>query len=209
MKTSEKGIALIISFEGFCPKAYKCLESEKYYTIGYGHYGKDVKKTDTITKEKAIDLLKKDLLVFESKVNKYNKYDFSQNEFDALVSFAYNVGSIDGLTKDGTRTKDEIAKCITLYNKSGGKVINGLKKRREKEKELFLTKEKSEYYKKYVGNSSNIDMILKSVGVPDKYIGSWTSRKPLAISNGIYNYVGSLADNIKLIELAKKGILKK
>ena len=209
MKTSEKGIALIISFEGFCPKAYKCLESEKYYTIGYGHYGKDVKKTDTITKEKAIDLLKKDLSVFESKVNKYNKYGFSQNEFDALVSFAYNVGNIDGLTKDGTRTKEEIAKCITLYNKSGGKVINGLKKRREKEKELFLTKEKSEYYKKYVGNSSNIDMILKSVGVPDKYIGSWTSRKPLAIRNGICNYVGSLADNIKLIELAKKGKLKK
>ena len=209
MKTSEKGIALIISFEGFCPKAYKCLESEKYYTIGYGHYGKDVKKTDTITKENAIDLLKKDLLVFESKVNKYNKYGFSQNEFDALVSFAYNVGSIDGLTKGGTRTKEEIAKCITLYNKSGGKVINGLKKRREKEKELFLTKEKSEYYKKYVGNSSNIDMILKSVGVPDKYIGSWTSRKPLARRNGIYNYVGSLADNIKLIELAKKGKLKK
>ena len=209
MKTSEKGIALIISFEGFCPTAYKCLESEKYYTIGYGHYGKDVKKTDTITKEKAIDLLKKDLLVFESKVNKYNKYNFSQNEFDALVSFAYNVGSIDGLTKGGTRTKEEIAKCITLYNKSGGKVINGLKKRREKEKELFLTKEKSEYYKKYVGNSSNIDMILKSVGVPDKYIGSWTSRKPLARSNGICNYVGSLADNIKIIELAKKGKLKK
>ena len=209
MKTSEKGIELIISFEGFCPKAYKCLESEKYYTIGYGHYGKDVKKTDTITKEKAIDLLKKDLLVFESKVNKYNKYDFNQNEFDALVSFAYNVGNIDGLTKDGTRTKEEIAKCITLYNKSGGKVINGLKKRREKEKELFLTKEKSEYYKKYVGNSSNIDMILKSVGVPDKYIGSWTSRKPLAKCNGICNYVGSLADNIKLIELAKKGKLKK
>lgn len=209
MKTSEKGIALIISFEGFCPKAYKCLESEKYYTIGYGHYGKDVKETDIITKEKAIDLLKKDLLVFESKVNKYNKYDFSQNEFDALVSFAYNVGSIDGLTKGGTRTKEEIAKCITLYNKSGGKVINGLKKRREKEKELFLTKEKSEYYKKYVGNSSNIDMILKSVGVPDKYIGSWTSRKPLAKCNGIYNYVGSLADNIKLIELAKTGKLKK
>ena len=43
MKTSEKGIELIISFEGFCPKATKCIKSEKYYTIGFGHYGKDVK----------------------------------------------------------------------------------------------------------------------------------------------------------------------
>ena len=79
MKTSEKGIELIISFEGFCPKATKCLKSEKYYTIGFGHYGKDVKENDTITKSKAIDLLKSDLEKFEKKVNKYSSYNFTQN----------------------------------------------------------------------------------------------------------------------------------
>lgn len=214
MKTSKNGIELIITFEGFSPRACKCISSEKYYTIGFGHYGKDVKATDTITKEKAIELLKSDLAKFEKKVMKYDGiYHYNQNEFDALVSFAYNVGSIDGLTKNGTRSKHEIAKCWTLYTKSSGTVLKGLVKRRDKEKKLFLTKcENANYnkhYPKYMGNSSNLDMILKSVGVPDKYIGSWTARKPIASANGIKNYIGSLYDNIKLIQLAKNGKLKK
>ena len=214
MKTSENGIALIISFEGFCSKACKCVSTEKYYTIGYGHYGKDVKATDTITKEKATELLKSDLAKFEKKVMKYDcVYHYNQNEFDALVSFAYNVGSIDGLTKNGTRTKAEISKCWTLYTKSGGRVLAGLVKRRDKEKKLFLTKcehvTSVSYYPKYSGNSSNLDMILKAIGVPDKYLGSWTARKPIASANGIKNYTGSLYDNIKLIQLAKRGKLKK
>ena len=213
MKTSENGIALIISFEGFSPKACKCVPTEKYYTIGYGHYGKEVKATDTITKEKAIRLLKSDLAKFEKKVMKYDSvYHYNQNEFDALVSFAYNVGSIDGLTKNGTRTKAEISKCWTLYTKSGGRVLAGLVKRRDKEKKLFLAKcenEKSVYYPRYNGNSSNLDIILKTIGARDKYIGSWTARKPIASANGIKNYIGSLYDNIKLIQLAKRGKLKK
>ena len=214
MKTSENGIALITAFEGFSPKACKCVPTEKYYTIGYGHYGKEVKATDTITKEKATELLKSDLAKFEKKVMKYDSiYHYSQNEFDALVSFAYNVGSIDGLTKNGTRTKAEITKCWTLYTKSGGRVLAGLVKRRDKEKKLFLTKSENvkscSYYPKYTGNSSNLDMILKSIGVPDKYLGSWIARKPIASTNGIKNYIGSLYDNVKLIQLAKKGKLKK
>ena len=213
MKTSENGIALIISFEGFSPKACKCVSTEKYYTIGYGHYGKDVKASDTITKEKAIKLLKSDLAKFEKKVMKYDSiYHYNQNEFDALVSFAYNVGSIDGLTKNGTRTKAEITKCWTLYTKSGGRVLAGLVKRRDKEKKLFLTKcenEKSVYYPRYNGNSSNIDIVLKSIGVHDKYLGSWTRRKPIAYANNMVNYTGSLFDNIAIMQLAKRGKLKK
>lgn len=213
MKTSEKGIALIISFEGFCPKACKCVSTEKYYTIGFGHYGKDVKASDTITKEKATELLKSDLAKFEKKVMKYNSvYHYNQNEFDALVSFAYNVGSIDGLTKNGTRTKAEISKCWTLYTKSGGRVLAGLVKRRDKEKKLFLAKcenEKSAYYPRYNGNSSNIDIVLKSIGVHDKYLGSWTRRKPIAYANNMVNYTGSLFDNIAIMQLAKRGKLKK
>ena len=54
MKTSEKGIKLIISFEGFSKKAYKCVNTEKYYTIGFGHYGKDVEPNSTITKKEAL-----------------------------------------------------------------------------------------------------------------------------------------------------------
>ena len=62
MKISEKGIELIISFEGFSKRACKCVDSEKYYTIGYGHYGKDVEPNSTITKKDALSLLKKDII---------------------------------------------------------------------------------------------------------------------------------------------------
>ena len=213
MKTSEKGIALITAFEGFSPKAYKCVATEKYFTIGYGHYGKDVKEGATITKGKALELLKSDLARFEKNVMKYDSvYHYNQNEFDALVSFAYNVGSIDGLTKNGTRTKSEIVKCMTMYNRSGGRVLDGLTKRRAREKELFLRKsenEKSVYYPRYNGNSSNIDIVLKSIGVHDKYLGAWTSRKPIAYANNMVNYTGSLFDNIAIMQLAKRGKLKK
>ena len=211
MKISKAGIDFIIGFEGFSAKACKCVSTEKYYSIGYGHYGADVKKDDTITREEARKLLEADLLSFEKKVSKYDsKYDFNQNEFDALVSFAYNVGNIDQLTAKGTRTRDKIAECMLLYNKSGGRVLNGLTKRREAERKLFLTNvSTSNYYPKYIGSSSNIDIVLKSIGVESRYIGSWTSRKPIATKNGISNYTGTIEQNLKLISLAKSGKLKR
>lgn len=142
MNISQKGIDLIKSFESFSPTPYKCVKTEKYWTIGFGHYGEDVKTTDKITKEKAEKLLKKDLKRFIANVRKYHKiYKFSQNEFDALCSFAYNIGSIDQLTAKGTRTRTQIANHMLLYCNSGGKRLEGLYKRRVKEQALFLTKE--------------------------------------------------------------------
>ena len=139
---SSNGVVLIKSFEGFSRVACKALPSEKYLTIGYGHYGKDVKPNQTITEAEAVKLLVKDLSGFVSKVNKYNrKYGFTQNEFDALVSFCYNVGNIDGLTKNGTRTKAQIADKFLAYSYSGGKFIKGLYNRRVKERNLFNKKD--------------------------------------------------------------------
>ena len=210
MKTSEKGIELIISFEGFSKKAYKCVNTEKYYTIGFCHYGKDVEPNSTITKKDALVLLKKDLLSFEKKVDKYNNvYNFSQNEFDALVSFCYNVGNIDKLTINGRRTKKEIADAMLRYTHSGGKELQGLVRRRTMERDLFLACDKIRYYSKYVGTDRNIDSIFRKIGVESKYIGSYVARKPLAEINGIYNYTGSYNDNTKLILLAKQGKLKR
>ena len=210
MKISENGLNLIISFEGFCPKATKAVKTEKYYTIGYGHYGKDVGEKQTITKEEALTLLKKDMKRFETKVMKYNKcYNFTQNEFDALVSFAYNVGNIDRLTAKGTRTKKEIADSMLLYIKSGGNVLEGLRKRRIRERELFLKCSTSNFYPKYNGASKDIDVVLSSIGVNSKFYGNYKKRIPLAEVNGIKNYTGSLSDNIKLLSLAKTGNLKK
>lgn len=210
MKISENGLKLIIDFEGFCPKATKAVKTEKYYTIGYGHYGKDVDEKQTITKEEALLLLKKDMKRFEAKVMKYNNcYNFTQNEFDALVSFAYNVGNIDQLTVKGTRTKKEIADAMLLYIKSGGKVLNGLRKRRIRERELFLKCSTSNFYPKYNGASKDIDVVLSSIGVNSKFYGNYKKRIPLAEVNGIKNYTGNLSDNIKLLSLAKTGNLKK
>lgn len=138
MKTSQNGINLIKKFEGCRLKAYKCAAG--VWTIGYGHTN-GVKSTNVITQEKAEELLKKDLEKFEKNVEKYNtKYNWNQNEFDALVSFAFNLGSIDKLTADGTRSREVIAEKILCYNKAGGKVLAGLTERRKAEQKLFLTK---------------------------------------------------------------------
>lgn len=138
---SQTGIDLIKSFEGLSLKAYKCVSTEKYYTIGYGHYGADVKAGQTITKKQAEDLLKQDVQRFVNHVNNYMSiYNFNQNQFDALVSFAYNIGNIKQLTASGTRSISQISASIPLYNKSGGRVLNGLVRRRKKEQELFNKK---------------------------------------------------------------------
>ena len=137
---SANGLNLIKSFEGCKLTAYKCVPTEKYYTIGYGHYGSDVKAGMTITLKRAEELLLQDCQKFVNHVNSYmDKYNFNQNQFDALVSFAYNIGSIKQLTANGTRTTAQISTKITAYNKSGGKFLKGLVKRRAKEKELFDT----------------------------------------------------------------------
>lgn len=140
MKISSAGLNLIKKFESCRLVAYKAVSTEKYYTIGYGHYGADVKKDMRITQAQADAYLAKDIAKFESNVNKYmSKYNFNQNQYDALVSFAYNVGSIDQLTANGSRTIAQISAKFSAYNKSGGKVLAGLTRRREAEKKLFDT----------------------------------------------------------------------
>ena len=134
--TGQAGIKLITSFEGCRLTAYKCPAG--VWTIGYGHT-RGVQQGQTITKAQAARLLAEDLERYEDNVNKYyDRYRWSQNEFDALVSFAYNVGSIDKLTAGGTRSRQEIADKMLLYNKANGKVLAGLTRRRQAERELFV-----------------------------------------------------------------------
>ena len=137
MKINEKGLDIIKYFEGCRLSAYKCPAG--VLTIGYGHT-RGVKQGDRITQEQAEEYLKEDLKVFESHVMSFNdKYNWSSNEFSALVSFAFNIGSITQLTARGTRTKQEIADKMLLYDYAGGKRLTGLGARRETERELFLT----------------------------------------------------------------------
>lgn len=140
MKTSQTGIDLIKKFEGCRLDAYKCPAG--VWTIGYGHTV-GVTAGQKISSEQAEAYLRADLDKYEKKVEKYaDRYRWSQNEFDAMVSFAYNLGSIDKLTANGIRSKTVIAEKILLYNKAGGKVLAGLTRRRQAERELFLAGKK-------------------------------------------------------------------
>lgn len=139
MYINNDGLSIIKECEGLSLKAYKCPSG--VWTIGYGHTGKDVKKGMVITEEKATDLLRSDIARFERNVSYYDKiYKFTSNEFSALVSFAYNIGSIAGLTKAGTRSKEQIANKMLEYCYANGKKLNGLYTRRQKERRLFLKK---------------------------------------------------------------------
>ena len=138
MKINKEGLQLIKDFEGLM--LYSYYDAVGVLTCGYGHTGSDIEYPMIINQKQADDWLKKDLQRFERHVNninnKYN-YDFNTNEFSALVSFAFNVGSIVQLVKGGTRNKLEIADAMMLYNKAGGKILPGLVRRRLAESNLF------------------------------------------------------------------------
>lgn len=144
MNISQKGINLIKKYEGLRLEAYKPVPTEKYWTIGYGHYGSDVTKGMVITESYAEKLLRKDLEKFENYVNKYVKVPLTQEMFDSLVSFSFNVGggSLQSSTLlkklnagDYTGASEEFGK----WTKAGGKTLQGLVKRRTEEKTLFLS----------------------------------------------------------------------
>ena len=137
MRTSKAGINLIKSFEGLRLKAYKPVRTEQYYTIGYGHYGADVTADMTITEEQAETFLSQDLVKFERAVIALGR-NFNQNQFDALVSFTYNCGAANLKRLVANRNNAQIADTIPLYNRAGGKVLNGLIRRRAQERALFL-----------------------------------------------------------------------
>lgn len=138
MKISEQGISLIKSFESCKLTAYKALSTEEHYTIGWGHYGEDVKAGQTILQDEADALLLSDLQRFVKYTNTYTKnLALNQNQFDALVSFCYNCGPGTLKKLVNGRSVEEIAEHFTDYCKSGGRVLNGLVRRRQKEKELF------------------------------------------------------------------------
>lgn len=140
MNTSQTGVDLIKKYEGVRLTAYR--DSVGIWTIGYGHTA-GVEQGMTITAEKAEWLLKEDLKIYENYVKQYVKVPLNQNEFDALVSFTYNVGP-GNLQKSVLLTKlnsglraaaaDEFPKWVY----AGGIKLNGLVKRRAEERELFL-----------------------------------------------------------------------
>ena len=136
-KATNECIDMIKDFEGCVLHSYKCDANEAYYTIGYGHYGIS-NPNMTIDKATAEHFLEDDLELVYDKLEQYDKvYNFTTNEYDALVSFCFNIGSIDQLTANGTRSKSEIAEHIPAYCHCGDVVLDGLVARRNIEYQLF------------------------------------------------------------------------
>lgn len=150
-KTSEKGKDLIKEFEGLRLNSYR--DSVGVWTIGYGHTG-TAKPNQTITKNEAERLLEKDLLRFENSVNKAVTIPLNQNQFDALVSIVFNVGEGNSSKSGIIRLKngqpstllrrlnsgDYLGAALAFkdWRLAGGKVLNGLVRRRQAEFDLFM-----------------------------------------------------------------------
>ena len=146
MQTSDKGIALIKQFEGCKLTAYQ--DSVGVWTIGYGWThpvdGKPIRAGMTIKQETAERLLKTGLVSYESEVSRLVKVGLTQGQFDALVSFTYNLGARSLSTSTLLRKLNAgdyagAADEFLRWNKAGGKVLNGLTRRREAERALFLS----------------------------------------------------------------------
>lgn len=142
---SDACLSLIKTFEGLSTTAYVCPAG--VWTIGYGHT-KDVKKGDVITQAGAEQLLQKDVNLFARQVLALLRHSVNQNQFDALVSFAFNIGignlSTSTLLKkinigDFKSAANEFLKWDKARDKNTGemKSLEGLTRRRQAEKRLF------------------------------------------------------------------------
>ena len=146
MKISENGINFIKKHEGLFLTAYD--DGVGICTIGYGHTGQDVYYGETITEQKAEELLRNDLQRFENCINKLNIH-LNQNQFDALVSFTYNVGEggvapdkqVGKYLREGNYPK--ACESMLKWCNGGGHFIQGLYNRRLDEVKLFNSGEKT------------------------------------------------------------------
>ncbi|SFL10032.1 lysozyme [Porphyromonadaceae bacterium KH3CP3RA] len=142
MKTSNRGIELIKAHEGFSSRAYLCPAGK--WTIGYGHTG-GVKSGDVITEAQGEALLRSDIATAERAVNKTG-LKLTQNQFDALVSFVFNVGTGNfnrstllksaKVSTNDPRIRQEFSRWIY----ADGKIEPGLVKRRKTEADLYFSK---------------------------------------------------------------------
>ncbi|MES2215439.1 MAG: lysozyme [Pseudomonadota bacterium] len=139
--TSEGGFNLIKKFEGFMGAPYTCAGGKK--TIGYGHVMLDGEEWQTISEESAEEILRQDLCISEQAVLRNINVSLCQNQFDALVSLTFNIGSA-ALQRSTLRQKinvnaatDEITHEFMRWVYAGGRALAGLAKRRCEEARLY------------------------------------------------------------------------
>jgi len=143
MHMGKKGTEVLKHFEDLRLEAYQ--DSVKVWTIGYGHI-KGVKEGDVITEAQAEEMLLEEMPEYEGYVNKRVKVDLTQDQYDALVCWTYNLGG--GALRSSTLLKrlnaglhDEVPFQMKRWNKAGGKVLRGLTRRRWSEAHLWASGE--------------------------------------------------------------------
>ena len=143
-RTGDRGIQLICQFEGLRLERYR--DAVGLWTIGYGHLilKEEMEKLIKITTGEAKNILRKDLKRTETGVKKLLTLSVTQNQFDALVSFAFNLGlgnlkKSTLLKKVNAGDKEAAALQFKCWNKAGGRVLAGLTRRRDAEMRLFLS----------------------------------------------------------------------
>ena len=143
MNISAEGLSLIKKFEGCELKAYRC--AANVLTIGYGST-KGVTEDMEITQEEAESLLQEEMHEYEGYINDMVKVPLEQHQFDSMVSWVFNLGS--GNLSSSTLLKklnnseyDEVPAQIRRWNKAGGKVLDGLIRRREAEAKMFMNED--------------------------------------------------------------------
>lgn len=143
MKCNQAGIRIIKKYEALKLMAYYC--PAKILTIGWGHTGPDVKSGMQISEHMADLLLEKDLEKFEAGISLLLKRKVTENQFSALVCLVFNIGleafqdSTLLLKLNSGAPLDHCGTEFLRWNKSKGKVLNGLTKRRQEERDLFLS----------------------------------------------------------------------
>ena len=143
MVRSIKDTTIIRNFEGFRSHAYQ--DATGVWTIGYGHT-KNVQPTDIISAAQGYSMLRKEMIEYENYVNSYVTVPLHQHQFDALVSWTYNLGPTN--LKNSTLLEvlnkgryDLVPDEMRRWNKAGGKELEGLTRRREAEALLFAGKQ--------------------------------------------------------------------
>jgi GH24 family phage-related lysozyme (muramidase) len=181
MNISNVGIKLIQDFEGCVLFEYK--DAIGVPTIGWGHTG-GVQPNQRITQAQADDLLRSDLKRFVDAVNNTG-LKLNQNQFDALCSFAYNCGQSNLKTLVKDRSVAQIANALPMYCKASGRTLDGLVKRRNAEKALFLKPVPVVHpypghpVKKGSTNTIAIKLIQVKVGVTSD--GAWGPKTDAAV----------------------------
>lgn len=147
---TNNGYELLKKFEGLRNRAYKPVETEKYYTIGYGHYGADVDKNAYWSTELCEEVLHKDVAMNEYQLKLFMpttlQYNLNRNQWDAIVSFSYNLGvasfhksTLYKKIKANPNDEAGIREQWMRWVYAGGKVLKGLQTRRQAEVDLYFT----------------------------------------------------------------------